>query len=168
MLSETEVISAIKELYDGKPVSFSKIKRRLRADSEELAQILGNLEKEGKIKKVEVKGGKSYELVEVSNVDKLDKILDEIKEIKEEIKKLEEYLAEKRKISESTFDEVYEKVKDNLGYAHLQAIRVELGMTKEEFYSRMKRHIEENYDLIAGGEEGYVRKGVVYGIIKKR
>lgn len=174
MLSDSQVISAVKELYNGKPVSFSKIKQKLRANNEELSLILEKLEKEGRVRRVEVGGGKSYELIEnnvnvaQSGVDKIDIVLNEIKELRDEIKKLQEYLTEKRKTSDNSFDEVYEKVKDNLGYAHLGAIRIELGMSREDFYSKMKKHIEENYDLIAGGDEGYIRKGAVYGIIKKR
>ncbi|ARM74815.1 hypothetical protein [Acidianus manzaensis] len=167
MIDELQVISAIKELYDGKAVSFSKIKKKLKADNEELSSILEKLEKEGKIKRINNGGGKSYELIE-DNVEKNDLIIKEIRELKDEIKKLEEFLVEKKKINENSFDEVYEKVKDNLGYAHLEAIRLELGLSKEEFYSKMRKHIEEFYDLIAGGEEGYVRKGSIYGIIKKR
>lgn len=169
MLNDSQVISVIKELYDGKPVSFSKIKRRLKVESEELTSILDKLEKEGRVKRVDIGGGKSYEPVEIkSEKDKLDVILDEIKELRDEIRKIQEYLMERKKIGENSFDEIYEKVKDSLGYAHLQAIRVELGMSKEEFYSKLKKHIEEHYDLIAGGDEGYVRKGVVYGIVKRR
>lgn len=165
MLSEDEIIAALKELYDGKPVAFSKIKRKLKCNGEELLNVLEKMEKSGKIKKIESGGGKAYEILEI---DKTDIILSEIREIKDEIRKLQEYISEKKKISEDTFDAVYDKVKDNLGYAHLQAIRIELGMAKEEFYSKLKHHIEDNYDFIAGGEEGYVRKGSIYGIIKRR
>ncbi|AWR96335.1 hypothetical protein DFR86_01420 [Acidianus sulfidivorans JP7] len=167
MIDESQVISAIKELYDGKAVSFSKIKKKLKADNEELSLILDRLQEEGKIRKITSGGGKSYELIE-KEIDKNDIILKEIRELKDEIKKLQEYIVEKKKISENSFDEIYDKVKDNLGYAHLQHIRLELGLSKEDFYSRMREHIEKYYDLIAGGEEGYVRKGSIYGIIKKR
>lgn len=91
-----------------------------------------------------------------------------MREIKDEIKKLEEIVGEKWKLNVGSFDEVYDKVKDNLGYASLENIRVELGLTKEEFYSRFRSYVESNYDLIAGGNEGYVRKGAVYGIVKRK
>ncbi|AEE94816.1 conserved hypothetical protein [Acidianus hospitalis W1] len=169
MLSEELVISALKELYDGRPVAFSKIKRKLKADGEELSLVLEKLEKEGKIKKIESGSGKSFELTSSNNGDnKFDLLLKEITEIKDEIKKLQEAVLEKKKLSENYFDEIYNEVKDNLGYAHLKDIRIEMGLTKEEFYSKLKRHIEENYELIAGGEEGFVKKGSVYGIIIKR
>ncbi len=167
MLSEDLVLSTIKELYDGKPVAFSKIKRKLKADGEELSSILEKLEKEGKIKKVESGGGKSFELLN-SDENKLDLLLKELSEIKDEIKKLQEAVLEKKKLGENYFDEIYSEIKDNLGYAHLKDIRIEMGLTKEEFYSKLKKHIEENYELIAGGDEGFVKKGSVYGIIIKR
>ncbi len=166
MLTEEQVISAVRELYTGKPVPFSKIKRKLKAEGEEVAWILGKLEKEGKLRRVEVGGGKAFEPLD--GVDKVDLVLAELRQLREEIRKLQESYLEKKRVSESTFDEVYEKVKDNLGYAHLSAIRIEMGLSKEEFYSRMAKHVEEHYDLIAGGDEGFVRKGSVYGIVRRR
>ena len=158
-------MSVIQELYDGKPVAFSKIKRKIKESPEVLEELLSQLESEGLVKRYEIGGGKAYEPL---HNDPISQILNIVKEIREEIKRLEGLIAEKQKVDFSLFDKVYEEVKDNLGYASLQAIRVELGLSKEEFYSKFKSHIEANYDLIAGGEEGLVRKGVIYGIIKKR
>lgn len=123
------------------------------------------MESEGLVKKYDVNGGKSYELVKV---DSNTIVIGLLREIKDEIKKLEEIVGEKWKLNVGSFDEVYDKVKDNLGYASLENIRVELGLTKEEFYSRFRSYVESNYDLIAGGNEGYVRKGAVYGIVKRK
>ncbi|BDC17841.1 hypothetical protein [Acidianus sp. HS-5] len=168
MLSEDMVLSTIKELYDGKPVAFSKIKKKLKTDGEELSSILDRLEKEGKVRKIENGGGKSFELLSNSEESKIDLLLKEMSELKDEVKKLQEAVMEKKKLSENYFDEIYAEVKDNLGYAHLKDIRVEMGLTKEDFYSKLRKHIEENYELIAGGDEGFVRKGSVYGIIIRR
>mgnify|MGYP001772542101 FL=1 len=165
MVAKEEVISVIRELYDGKPVAFSKIKKKIKADPEELEKLLDEMSKEGLVKRYDVGGGKAYE---VSAVDPLSLILSELKRLREEIKKLEELVEGKQKLSFSAFDEVYEKVKDNLGYAKLSDIRVEMGLSKEEFYSKFRDHIESKYELIAGGDEGLVRKGSVYGIIKKK
>jgi hypothetical protein len=77
-------------------------------------------------------------------------------------------LIESKSFSYKDFDEAYDRIKDSLGYAPLERIRIELGLSKEEFYSKFRKYIEENYDLIAGGDEGFTRKGVTYGIIKRR
>jgi DNA-binding HxlR family transcriptional regulator len=164
MLSKEEIISVIQELYDGKPIAFSKIKRKVKGDPEELERVLKELENEGIIRKHEVGGGKVYELVKVN---KFDVIINMLNEIKAELKELKELVKGNGKVDTALFERIYNKVKDNLGYASLQAIRIEMGIGKEEFYSKFSRYIEENYTLIAGGEEGLIRKGVVYGIIKK-
>ncbi|AAY80575.1 hypothetical protein [Sulfolobus acidocaldarius] len=165
MINKDVVISVLQELYDGKPIAFSKIKRRIKEDPEDIEKVLTELESEGLVKKYDVNGGKSYELVKV---DSNTIVIGLLREIKDEIKKLEEIVGEKWKLNVGSFDEVYDKVKDNLGYASLENIRVELGLTKEEFYSRFRSYVESNYDLIAGGNEGYVRKGAVYGIVKRK
>ncbi|MGC9105059.1 MAG: hypothetical protein ACP5HQ_01340 [Thermoprotei archaeon] len=66
------------------------------------------------------------------------------------------------------FDEAYSRVSDDTGYAQLRAIRLEMGLSQEVFYRALRKHVEERYFLIAGGEEGFVRKGVVYGIVKAK
>ncbi len=166
MLTEDQVISAIKELYNGRPVPYSKIKKKLKVDGEEVTWILEKLEREGKLRIVDVGVGKSFEPVE--GVDKIDLVLAEVRQLREEVRKLQELYSDRKRVSESAFDEIYEKVKDNLGYAHLSAIRIEMGLSKEEFYSKLSKHVEEHYDLIAGGDEGFVRKGSVYGIVRRR
>lgn len=148
MINKDVVISVLQELYDGKPIAFSKIKRRIKEDPEDIEKVLTELESEGLVKKYDVNGGKSYELVKV---DSNTIVIGLLREIKDEIKKLEEIVGEKWKLNVGSFDEVYDKVKDNLGYASLENIRVELGLTKEEFYSRFRSYVESNYDLIAGG-----------------
>lgn len=167
MIAKEEVISVIRELYDGKPVAFSKIKKKIKADPEELEKILQDLEREGLVKKYDIGGGKAYEISNTKE-DPYSLILLEIRKIRDEIRKIQETLAEKQKLTFSEFDNAYDRVKDNLGYAKLVDIRLELGLSKEEFYSKFRTHVENNYELIAGGDEGFVRKGSVYGIIKKR
>lgn len=165
MIAKEEVISVIKELYDGKPVAFSKIKKKIRANPEELEKLLEDMERDGLIKRYEVGGGKAYE---VSVQDPFSVILSELRRLREEIRRLEGMIEGKQKVSYSELDEVYDRVKDNLGYAKLSDIRLELGLSKEKFYSKFKEYIESKYELIAGGDEGYVRRGSVYGIIKKK
>ncbi|WP_374108045.1 hypothetical protein [Metallosphaera sedula] len=162
MVQDSDVLNEIQRLYDGKPVTVSRLKRKFQGEG--LEEVLKRLEEQGKIRSIPVKGGKAYE----PSLDKLDQVLKEISNLKDEIRKLQEYLLERTKVSTDSFDEIYERVRDNLGYAHLQAIRVEMGLGKEEFYSTLRDHIESRYDLIAGGDEGYVRKGSIYGIVKRK
>ncbi|TRM88296.1 hypothetical protein DJ521_02180, partial [Sulfolobus sp. E3] len=121
----------------------------------------------GKIEKVESRGKISYKpMIEKDDIKEQLKIIrDEIRRMNDLLHKL---LENSREISTRDFDEAYERIKDSLDYAPLERIRIELGMSKEEFYSKFRKHVEENYDLIAGGEEGFVRRGSLYGIIKRR
>ncbi|BCS93073.1 hypothetical protein [Metallosphaera javensis (ex Sakai et al. 2022)] len=162
MLQDSDVLKEIQRLYDGKPVTLSKLKKKFQED--QLHEVLKRLEDQGRIRSVQIKGGKGYE----PSLDKLDQVLLEISSLRDEVRKLHESLSQRSKARVDSFDEIYERVRDNLGYAHLQAIRVEMGLGKEEFYSALRDHIEDHYDLIAGGEEGYVRKGSIYGIVKRK
>lgn len=65
-------------------------------------------------------------------------------------------------------DKVYEIVKDDLGYATIKDLREQLGMTLEQFMGKFRDYILKNYELISGGKEGIVIKGVMYGIIRKK
>ncbi|AHC52246.1 plasmid protein [Sulfolobus acidocaldarius SUSAZ] len=70
--------------------------------------------------------------------------------------------------SEKDFDRVYDEVKDSFGYARLEEIRKQLGMTEEQFYGKFRDYILKNYQLIDGGSEGILIHGSLYGIVKKR
>ncbi|QXJ34212.1 hypothetical protein [Saccharolobus shibatae] len=165
MISKDDVFTLILNEYKSsqKPVSISKIKRKFKDES--ITQVLEQLEKEGKIRRVENKGKTTFEPIDSLNVAEELKILrDEIHRMLNLLQKL----IESKSFSYKDFDEAYDRIKDSLGYAPLERIRIELGLSKEEFYSKFRKYIEENYDLIAGGDEGFTRKGVTYGIIKRR
>ncbi|ACP47347.1 conserved hypothetical protein [Sulfolobus islandicus Y.N.15.51] len=165
MISKDDVFTLILNEYKNsqKPVSISKIKRKFKDES--IAKVLEELEKEKKIRRVENKGKVSFEPIDSLNIAEELKILrDEIHRVLDLLQKL----IESKSFSYKDFDEAYDRIKDSLGYAPLERIRIELGLSKEEFYSKFRKYIEENYDLIAGGDEGFTRKGVTYGIIKRR
>jgi DNA-binding transcriptional regulator YiaG len=65
------------------------------------------------------------------------------------------------------FDKIFEEVKNPLGVASLKDIRERMGLSKEEFYSRFSQYIEANYQMYRGGDEGIVKNGVIFGIIKR-
>ena len=168
MISKDDVFRIILDDYkiSNKPVSLAKIKRKVKDDS--LQQLLDELEKDGKIIKVQYRNKVSYKPL-LSSDD--NPILEEIRSLRSEINKVYDLLqkiVESKNVSDRELDEAYDRIKDSLGYAPLEKIRIELGLSKEEFYSKFRKYIEENYDLIAGGEEGFLRKGVIYGIIKRR
>lgn len=90
------------------------------------------------------------------------------KVIKEAVK---EALAEqfgRREVTISDFERVYDFVRDSFGMASIKDIRVQLGLTLEEFMSRFRDYILANYELISGGKEGFVKGGILYGIIRKK
>ncbi|WP_338598185.1 hypothetical protein V6M85_06735 [Sulfolobus tengchongensis] len=166
MISKDDVFTIILNEYKAtsKPVSLTKIKRKFK-DQSILEEVLNDLERDGKLRRIENKGRVAFEPIENVNIAEELKILrDEVHKILDLLQKI----VETKEISFKDFEEAYDRIKDSLGYAPLERIRIELGLQKEEFYSKFRKHIEENYDLIAGGEEGFTRKGVVYGIIKRR
>ncbi|MQL56605.1 PepK [Acidianus ambivalens] len=65
-------------------------------------------------------------------------------------------------------DSLYDKMKDSLGYVRIDNLRRELGMSLEEFLSTFGDYIEKHYELIPGGDEGFIRNGVRYGIIRRK
>ncbi len=81
---------------------------------------------------------------------------------------LREFFSSDGKVTFKDFDEVYDAVRDGFGYAGIDAIRRELGLTEQQFYSLFRRHILEKYTLIQGGKEGLIRGGIMYGIIKRK
>ncbi len=88
---------------------------------------------------------------------KLDKILELLSEIKEEKKK-----------SVQDLDRIYEEMKDSLGYVRIDDLRKELGMSLEDFMNTFHDYILEHYELIQGGKEGFIRNGIIYGIIRRK
>ncbi|BBG22872.1 hypothetical protein IC006_0156 [Sulfuracidifex tepidarius] len=168
-MDKETVLQLIKDTYhkEGKPVSLSRLKKRLGIrDSSELLKALAELKNENKVSEKTSGSGRSFSPVMTERADDVIKtLMNEVKSLKEEVRELKE---SKAKVDYASFDEAYQRISDSLGYASLERIRIELGMSKEDFYSKFRRHIEENYEMIAGGDDGYVRKGVLFGIIKRK
>lgn len=98
----------------------------------------------------------SSSLIDCSKIDsKLDEIIQ---------------LLSSKKSNKTTrdLDRVYEEMKDSLGYVRIDDLRRELGMSLEEFMSNFREYILQNYELIQGGKEGFIRNGIIYGIIRKK
>ncbi|WP_338598521.1 hypothetical protein V6M85_07735 [Sulfolobus tengchongensis] len=91
-----------------------------------------------------------------------------IREIVDEAirKYFEEYFGKPKTFQD--LDNVYETVKDDIGYASINDIREQLGMSLEQFMSKFRDYILKHYELIAGGKEGFVIHGTRYGIIRKK
>ncbi|MCH4814976.1 MAG: hypothetical protein QXY87_04085 [Saccharolobus sp.] len=47
-------------------------------------------------------------------------------------------------------------------------LRIQLGLSLEEFMRKFRDYILEHYELISGGKEGIVKDGVLYGIIMRK
>lgn len=62
----------------------------------------------------------------------------------------------------------YETMKDKFGFVTIKNLRIRMGMTLEEFMRRFGDYIEENFELIAGGDEGFIKNGSIYGIIRRK
>lgn len=90
-----------------------------------------------------------------------------INEINNKLDEILKLLKSKKKTPHD-LDSLYDKMKDSLGYVRVDDLRKELGMSLEEFMSNFREYILENYELIPGGKEGFVRNGIIYGIIRKK
>ncbi|AWR98166.1 PepK [Acidianus sulfidivorans JP7] len=90
-----------------------------------------------------------------------------IEEIKKSLRDvLIEFFGEPK--STSDLDSVYDIAKNNLGYVSIKDLREQLGLTLEQFMGKFRNYIMEKYDLIAGGDEGFLINGSIYGIIKRK
>jgi hypothetical protein len=166
----------------------TRIKDKL-GRSKQVDELLEELVKEGKL--IKEKNGNSF-LYYVKKDEKLEEKSDErsttnlgskdgksverdhdLSKINEMFSDIINYIQDIRKIllkensvDPKKFDEIYNKTKDIDGYSKLSAIRIEMGLSKEAFYSSYGEYIESKYALYPGGEEGLTRKGNLYGIIK--
>ncbi|AON96442.1 hypothetical protein [Acidianus two-tailed virus 2] len=109
--------------------------------------------------------------IEESNID--EKIFEEneniIAKLNEINKKLDIILQKLgvSKFSNIDFDKVFEEVKNPMGIAVLKDIRERMGLPKEEFYSKYSSYIESHFQMYRGGDEGIVKHGTIFGIIKR-
>lgn len=173
------IIQLQKEGIDKVPKT--KIKEKI-GRSKQVDDFLEELVKEGKL--IKEKSGNSIlyyvneqenhedhienkdENKEIQKTDDLSKINEMFSEIINYIQDIRKILLKENTVDSKKFDELYEKTKDLDGYSKLSAIRIEMGLTKEAFYSVYGEYIESKYQLYPGGEEGLTRKGNLYGIIK--
>ncbi len=168
-MDKETVLQLIRDSYreEGKPVPLSKLKKRLGVkDISELLKALNELKEERKVTERIQGSGKSFSPADDELPSSIiSALVEDVRNLKEEVKALKE---SRPRIDYSSFDEAYQRISDSVGYASLERIRIELGMSKEDFYSKFRKYVEENYEMIAGGDDGYVRKGVLFGIIKRK
>ncbi|AWR99855.1 hypothetical protein [Metallosphaera hakonensis] len=129
--------------------------------------VLREMELEGKIKLQKVGSGIRVVLLDATtsgSAQNQPTVLDLLKEINA---KLDLLLSTFRKGNELEFDRVFEEVKNPMGIAVLKDIRERMGLSREEFYPKFSTHIESHYQLFRGGEEGIVKGGVIFGLIKR-
>ena len=99
----------------------------------------------------------------------LKRILDEVKSLEQRLNDLQQSLTGlKPKWTEKDLDRIYEQVKDRLGMTTIEILRVQMGLTLEQFMARFRDYIIKNYELFPGGKEGIVMNGAVYGVIRRR
>jgi hypothetical protein len=59
-------------------------------------------------------------------------------------------------------------MKDSVGYVRIDHLRRQLVMSLEQFMVKFGDHILQHYELIPGGEEGFIIGGVTYRIIRRK
>ncbi|BFI75522.1 plasmid protein [Sulfurisphaera ohwakuensis] len=94
---------------------------------------------------------------DTNKLDTIDRKLDKVLE-----------LLEGRKKSIADLDRAYEMMKNSLGHVRIDLLRKQLGMSLEQFMNEFGDYILQNYELIQGGDEGFVKNGIVYGIIRRK
>ncbi len=103
-----------------------------------------------------------------TTLTEINKKLDLLSKINEKLDLILEKLGHSStSFTNADFDKIFEEVKNPLGVASLKDIRERMGLSKEEFYSRFSQYIEANYQMYRGGDEGIVKNGVIFGIIKR-
>ncbi|BDB99561.1 hypothetical protein [Saccharolobus caldissimus] len=169
MISKDEVLNAIMKITGGdssKEFTKNKILEIIGKSKKGVDQILDDLIKEGKIRLSRTAGRAKYYVLSNREQEprKIEYNTDIIKNALREV--LEEFFGKPKTYDD--LDKVYEIVKDDLGYATIKDLREQLGMTLEQFMGKFRDYILKNYELISGGKEGIVIKGVMYGIIRKK
>ena len=164
MVSKDEVKNAILKFTNGKTdVTFTKTTiQKVMNTSTKIDSILEELVNEGFIKLVKTTGRAKY-----YSLTKGQEVKSDYEDLKRALREvLEEYFGKPKTFSD--LDKVYDEIKDSLGYAQIKDLREQLGMTIEQFMAKFRDYILQNYELIAGGKEGFIRNGSVYGIIRRK
>lgn len=181
MISKDEILNAIMKFTGGsssKEFTKTNILTELgkKSQSKTVDKIFEELVNEGIITLNRTRGNAKYyvlskkvesEKEEKKTVEKTDS-QNPIKEIVDEVikKYFEEYFGKPKTFED--LDKVYEQVKDDVGYASITDLRIQLGMSLEQFMSKFRDYIIKNYELISGGKEGLVIHGTMYGIIRRK
>jgi xylose isomerase len=59
-------------------------------------------------------------------------------------------------------------MKNSLGYVRIDDLRRQLGMSLEQFMSKFSDYVLQNYEVISGGSEGFIKGGTIYGIVRRK
>lgn len=152
-----------------------------------LDPIIDELTKEGFIKLSRVKGNTKYYILAkgekgmekeeraVSDTTDVKRIINAIMKdpsfrqmLRDLIKEILEKDFNMKDVTISDLERIYEIAMDGLCMASIYELRTMLGLTLEEFMAKFRDYILKNYDLISGGKEGFIKDGVIYGIIRKK
>ncbi|WP_236752415.1 hypothetical protein [Acidianus sp. HS-5] len=183
MDSKDEIFNAILRITGGddtKEFTKTAVTRELGLSkpSSKIDKALKELEEEGVIK-VKAKRGNAtyYVLVKKSLNQKTESSLsvqqpaiqlpaqqNEIKQALREV--LEEFFGKPKSFED--LDKTYEFMKDSLGYVSIENLRKQLGLSIEQFMAKFGDYVLSNYELIPGGKDGFIKGGVLYGIIRRK
>ncbi|AEE94611.1 conserved hypothetical protein [Acidianus hospitalis W1] len=174
MPSKDEIVKAILKVTGGdenKEFTKTAIAHELgmTKSTSSIDKIIKELESEGFIKFKEKRGPGIYyvlakkQVVEEKNAEELH----DMKNLKVALREvLEEYFGKPKSFAD--LDSTYDFMKDSLGYVRIDNLRRQLGMSLEQFMAKFGDYILQHYELIPGGEEGFIKGGVMYGIIRRK
>ncbi|WP_286188972.1 hypothetical protein [Sulfolobus sp. S-194] len=195
-ISKNDIKDAITELAKSGKTIFSKQelleKLNRKRSNTDIDNIIEDLVKEGFINRIKQgKNNKEIQFmfigekkVDESLSEKAEDIesepLDQIKALQSALdmvlgKYYERLIEDLKKIifrdhvpTPVDLDRVYDFAKNSLGHASIKDLRIQLGLSLEEFMRYYREYILQNYELIPGGEEGFIKGGVMYGIIRRK
>lgn len=173
MVSKNDVINAIIDITgndNSKEFTRNGVRTHLGlSPSKQLDKIFEELEKEGFIKLKRTKGNIKYYVLSNGNVQVEEKrnINPDVELFKTAVREVfEEYFGKPATIVD--LDRIYDIMKDDVGYASIEKLRIQLGLSLEQFMAKFRDYILKNYELIPGGKEGFIIRGSLYGIIRRK
>ncbi|WP_231136397.1 helix-turn-helix domain-containing protein [Acidianus ambivalens] len=172
MPSKDEIVKAILRVTGGdenKEFTKTAIAHELgmTKSTTTIDKIIKELESEGFIKFKEKRGQGIYYVLAKKQVEEKKAEEHDMKNLKDALREvLEEYFGKPKSFAD--LDRTYDFMKDSLGYVRIDNLRKQLGMSIEQFMAKFGDYILQHYELIPGGEEGFIKGGVMYGIIRRK
>jgi predicted transcriptional regulator len=171
MVSKDEIFDAIVKITgndENKEFTKTDVHNEAHGAYKTVDEILKQLVDEGVIRvKRSTKRSVYYVLAKKKEVKKEVTEIGDMTTIKTALREVfEEYFGKPKTFED--LDRAYEMMKNSLGYVRIDDLRRQLGMSLEQFMSKFSDYVLQNYELISGGSEGFIKGGTIYGIVRRK